>query len=81
MHALTTLATDVTTPTPFSATHLTVRLVVGILLTVAALSLAAWRGNRIYQVIRSGQPAVGRTDDAGCGSRPRSSRSSASASC
>ncbi len=65
MPALTTLATDVTTLTPFSETHLTVRLVVGVLLTIAALSLAAWRGNRIYQVIRSGQPAVGRTDDAG----------------
>ena len=65
MPALSTLATDVTTLTPFSATHLTVRLVVGILLTVAALSLAAWRGNRIVQVIRSGQPAVGRTDEKG----------------
>ena len=65
MHALTTLATDVTTLTPFSETHLTVRLVVGVLLTVAALSLAAWRGHRILQVIRSGQPAVGRTDEKG----------------
>ena len=65
MPALTTLATDVTTLTPFSETHLTVRLVVGVLLTIAALSLAAWRGNRIFQVIRSGQPAVGRTDEAG----------------
>ena len=65
MHALTTLATDVTTLTPFSATHLTVRLVVGVLLTIAALSLAAWRGNRSFQVIRSGQPAVGRVDEKG----------------
>jgi Fe-S oxidoreductase len=56
---------DVTTLTPFSETHLTVRLVVGILLTVAALSLAAWRGLRILTVIRSGQPAVGRTDAVG----------------
>jgi Fe-S oxidoreductase len=63
--ALSTLATDVAQLTPFSATHLTVRLVLGVLLTLVALSLAAWRGNRIYQVIRSGQPAVGRTDDKG----------------
>ena len=26
---------------------------------------AAWRGNRIFQTIRSGQPAVGRTDEIG----------------
>ncbi len=65
MPALSTLATDVAQLTPFSATHLTVRLVLGVLLTLVALSLAAWRGNRIYQVIRSGQPAVGRTDDKG----------------
>ncbi len=51
--------------TPFSETHLTVRLVLGVLLTLVALSLALWRGNRIFTVIRSGQPAVGRTDDAG----------------
>jgi Fe-S oxidoreductase len=63
--ALLPLATDVADLTPFSETHLTVRLVVGVLLTIAALSLAAWRGNRIYQVIRSGQPAVGRTDEKG----------------
>ncbi len=65
MPALSLLATDVAELTPFSATHLTVRLVLGVLLTLAALSLAAWRGNRIFQVIRSGQPAVGRTDDKG----------------
>lgn len=65
MPALSTLATDVAQLTPFSSTHLTVRLVLGVLLTLVALSLAAWRGNRIYQVIRSGQPAVGRTDDKG----------------
>jgi Fe-S oxidoreductase len=63
--ALSTLATDVAQLTPFSSAHLTVRLVLGVLLTLVALSLAAWRGNRIYQVIRSGQPAVGRTDDKG----------------
>jgi len=63
--SLTTLATDVATLTPFSETHLTVRLVIGVLLTLVALSLAAWRGNRIYGVIRSGQPAVGRTDEKG----------------
>ena len=56
---------DVTTLTPFSETHLTVRLVVGVLLMVIALSLAAWRGLRILTVIRSGQPAVGRTDEVG----------------
>ncbi len=41
------------------------RLVVGVLLTLLALSLAAWRGDRILATIRSGQPAVGRTDDKG----------------
>ena len=59
------LATDVAELTPFSETHLTVRLVLGVLLTLVALSLAAWRGNRIFQTIRSGQPAVGRTDEKG----------------
>ena len=58
-------AVDVDQLTPFSATHLTVRLVVGLLLTVVALGLAAWRGNRIFQVIAAGQPAVGRTDEKG----------------
>ena len=53
------LATDVAELTPFSETHLTVRLVLGVLLTLGALSLAAWRGNQIFQTIRSGQPAVG----------------------
>lgn len=67
MPALQLLAssTDVAGLTPFSETHLTVRLVLGVLITIAALSLAAWRANRIYTVIRSGQPAVGRTDDKG----------------
>ncbi|MCA0330299.1 MAG: 4Fe-4S dicluster domain-containing protein [Actinobacteria bacterium] len=67
MPALQLLAssTDVAALTPFSETHLTVRLVLGVVITVAALSLAAWRANRIYTVIRSGQPAVGRTDDKG----------------
>ena len=60
-----TLATEVAELTPFSEPHLTVRLVLGVLLTLAALSLAAWRGNRIFQTIRSGQPAVGRTDEIG----------------
>ena len=41
------------------------RLVVGVLLTLGALALAAWRGCRIFQTIRSGQPAVGRTDEKG----------------
>ena len=50
---LSLLATDVAELTPFSETHLTVRLVAGVLLTLAALSLAAWRGNRIFQTIRS----------------------------
>ena len=58
-------STDVAALTPFSEVHLTVRLVVGILITVAALGLAAWRANRIATVIRSGQPAVGRTDEVG----------------
>jgi Fe-S oxidoreductase len=58
-------AVDVESLTPFSEVHLTVRLVVGLLLTVVALSLALWRGNRILTVIRDGQPAVGRTDEKG----------------
>ena len=58
-------AVDVASLTPFSEVHLTVRLIVGVLLTLVALSLAAWRGNRILQVIRAGQPAVGRTDEKG----------------
>ena len=65
MPALLNLATDVADLTPFSETHLTVRLVLGILLTVMALSLALWRGNRIVSLIRTGQAAVGRTDDKG----------------
>ena len=56
---------DVTTLTPFSETHLTVRLVVGVVILIGALGLAAWRGLRILTVIRSGQPAVGRTDEVG----------------
>jgi hypothetical protein len=56
---------DVTTLTPFSETHLTVRLVVGVVILIGALALAAWRGLRILTVIRSGQPAVGRTDEVG----------------
>ena len=51
--------------TPFSDANLTFRLIVGILMTVVALGLAAWRANRIQQVVRSGQPAVGRTDEKG----------------
>ncbi|MBI1378892.1 MAG: 4Fe-4S dicluster domain-containing protein [Frankiales bacterium] len=51
--------------TPFSAPYLTVRLVVGVLVTVGLLGLAAWRLGRIVGVIRSGQPAVGRTDEKG----------------
>ena len=65
MRSLSTLANDVADLTPLSEVHLTVRLVLGILLTVAALGLAAWRSNRIFQVVTSGQPAVGRTDAKG----------------
>jgi len=63
--ALSVLAASSAEPTPFSETNLTFRLVVGVLITLVALALAAWRANRLQQVIRSGQPAVGRTDDKG----------------
>jgi len=63
--ALSVLAASTAEPTPFSETNLTFRLVVGVLITLVALALAAWRANRLQQVIRSGQPAVGRTDDKG----------------
>jgi Fe-S oxidoreductase len=59
------LATDVSSLTPFSQTHLTVRLVLGVALLVGVLALAAWRGLTIFRLIRSGQPAVGRTDEVG----------------
>ena len=65
MSALSVLAASSAEPTPFSETNLTFRLVVGVLITLVALALAAWRANRLQQVIRSGQPAVGRTDDKG----------------
>ncbi|MEI6229264.1 MAG: (Fe-S)-binding protein [Actinomycetes bacterium] len=62
---MSVLAASSAEPTPFSETNLTFRLVVGVLITLVALALAAWRANRLQQVIRSGQPAVGRTDDKG----------------
>ncbi len=65
MSALSVLAASTAELTPFSETNLTFRLVVGVLITLVALALAAWRANRLQQVIRSGQPAVGRTDDKG----------------
>ena len=65
MSALSVLAASSAELTPFSETNLTLRLVVGVLITLVALALAAWRANRLQQVIRSGQPAVGRTDDKG----------------
>ena len=64
MSALSVLATSAEL-TPFSEPNLTFRLVVGVLITVIALGLAAWRANRIQQVVLSGQPAVGRTDEKG----------------
>jgi len=63
--ALSVLAATSAELTPFSETNLTFRLVVGVLITLVALALAAWRANRIQQVVRSGQPAVGRTDEKG----------------
>ena len=62
MSALSLIATDVAGLTPFSAPYLTIRLIVGLLLTFAALAVAAWRGNLLFSLVRTGQPAVGRTD-------------------
>ncbi len=59
------LATDVASLTPLSETHLTVRLVLGALLVVVVLALAARRLLEIVRLIRAGQPAVGRTDEVG----------------
>ena len=64
MSALSVLAASAEL-TPFSEPNLTFRLVVGVLITLIALGLAAWRANRIQKVVLSGQPAVGRTDEKG----------------
>jgi len=39
-----------------------VRLAIGLLMTVVALAIAGRRGWTLYRIITSGQPAVGRTD-------------------
>jgi Fe-S oxidoreductase len=52
-------------PAPFSDPNMTVRLVVGIAMTVLLLGLAARRALTIYRLVRTGQPAVGRTEDPG----------------
>ena len=64
MSALSVLAASAEL-TPFSEPNLTFRLVVGVLITLIALGLAAWRADRIQKVVLSGQPAVGRTDEKG----------------
>ena len=61
---------------------MTVRLVLGLLMTVVAFAVAGRRVWWLFRLIRTGQPAPGRLDgiaERGCG--PRWSRSSASASC
>ena len=42
-----------------------VRLVVGVAITVVALAIAARRGQTLFRLIRSGQPAVGRLSQPG----------------
>ena len=51
-----------TLPAPFSDTNMTVRLVVGLTMTVVLLWFAARRAQTLLRIIRLGQPAVGRLD-------------------
>ena len=60
---------------------MTIRIVLGSLLTVVALAVAGRRVWWLIRLIRSGQPANDRLDNPGAAPRPRSSRSSASAGC
>jgi Fe-S oxidoreductase len=56
-------------PAPFNDPGMTVRLLVGVLITVVALGFAARRALIIFRLLRTGQPTVGRTDDVGVRAR------------